>query len=384
MAINTKVDMLSQKLDCLLSIGQIPRQTNSPQTFQDVCALCSIPYHYMSDYPLAVQFPEYVQEQAQAAQSFSKLGNDPFSNTYIPSWRNHLNFGWKQPNGFQTPPNKKKFSNQQNIYRDPQQPLPPSQLSSSIEEKVLRTLKGLDQNIQLLHSHTQSLSKLETQLGQLTDAISRREEGQLPSQVIDNPNNQPSNRIFHEQAKAVMTLRSGRVFGIPKKRSLEESSEKEASPEAPQVSKDHEIEQVGEGNKTDSYIPKAPFPSCLNSPSSSLFAKKGAEMGEIMELFKQVQINLPLLGATKQVSAYAKFLKDLCTQKRKLKTHIPKTIHLTEQVSAILFNQLSPKLKDPGAPLISCTIGNISIERVLLDLRASVNLLPSSVLGLES
>ncbi|GAV71310.1 hypothetical protein CFOL_v3_14804 [Cephalotus follicularis] len=102
-------------------------------------------------------------------------------------------------------------------------------------------------------------------------------------------------------------------------------------------------------------------------------------MDEMMELFKQVQINLPLLDAIRQVPAYAKFLKDLCTTKRKLKTHIPKTVHLTEQVSAVLSNKLPPKLKDPGAPLISCKIGNLQLERALLDLGASVNILPSSV-----
>ncbi|GAV90869.1 hypothetical protein CFOL_v3_34271 [Cephalotus follicularis] len=102
-------------------------------------------------------------------------------------------------------------------------------------------------------------------------------------------------------------------------------------------------------------------------------------MDEMMELFKQVQINLPLLDAIRQVPAYAKFLKDLCTTKRKLKTYIPKTVHLIEQVSAVLSNKLPPKLKDPGAPLISCKIGNLQIERALLDLGASVNILPSSV-----
>ncbi|GAV80525.1 hypothetical protein CFOL_v3_23986 [Cephalotus follicularis] len=86
-------------------------------------------------------------------------------------------------------------------------------------------------------------------------------------------------------------------------------------------------------------------------------------MDEMMELFKQVQINLPLLDAIQQVPAYAKFLKDLCTTKRKLKTHIPKTVHLTKQVSAVLSNKLPPKLKDPGAPLISCKIGNLQIDR---------------------
>ncbi|GAV62800.1 hypothetical protein CFOL_v3_06323 [Cephalotus follicularis] len=102
-------------------------------------------------------------------------------------------------------------------------------------------------------------------------------------------------------------------------------------------------------------------------------------MDEMMELFKQVEINLPLLDAIRQVPAYAKFLKDLCTTKRKLKTHIPKIVHLTEQVSAVLSNKLPPKLKDLGAPMISCKSGNLLIERALLDLGASDNIIPSLV-----
>ncbi|GAV64965.1 hypothetical protein CFOL_v3_08480 [Cephalotus follicularis] len=61
-----------------------------------------------------------------------------------------------------------------------------------------------------------------------------------------------------------------------------------------------------------------------------------------------------------------------------LKTHIPKTVHLTEQVSVVISNKFPPKLKDSGAPLISCKIGNLQITRALLDLRANVNILPSS------
>ncbi|GAV57029.1 hypothetical protein CFOL_v3_00568 [Cephalotus follicularis] len=141
-----------------------------------------------------------------------------------------------------------------------------------------------------------------------------------------------------------------------------------------------ESEQKGKEKDITFATPKAPFPECLRSPSLvPLFSKKLARMDEMMELFKQVQINLPLLDAILQVPAYAKFLKDLCTTKRKLKTYIPKTVHLTEQVSAVLSNKLPPKLKDPGAPLISCKIGNLQIERALLDLGASVNILPSSV-----
>ena len=58
-----------------------------------------------------------------------------------------------------------------------------------------------------------------------------------------------------------------------------------------------------------------------------------------MKLFKQVHINIPLLDAIQHVPAYAKFLKDMCTQKREPKTN-PKRVLLSEDVSAVLLNQL--------------------------------------------
>ena len=40
---------------------------------------------------------------------------------------------------------------------------------------------------------------------------------------------------------------------------------------------------------------------------------------EIYELFKQVKVNIPLLDATKKIPSYAKFLKDLCIVKKKIR-----------------------------------------------------------------
>jgi hypothetical protein len=77
------------------------------------------------------------------------------------------------------------------------------------------------------------------------------------------------------------------------------------------------------------------------------------------------------------VSSYAKFLKDLITVKQK--TNFLKKVCLTEQVSSILQCRLPIKYKDPGCPTISCTIGVSHIEKALLDLGASVNLLPYSI-----
>jgi hypothetical protein len=98
---------------------------------------------------------------------------------------------------------------------------------------------------------------------------------------------------------------------------------------------------------------------------------------EIFETFKHVRINIPLLDAIKQVPSYAKFFKDLCTVKRKL--NVKKKAFFAEQVRVILQNNNDLKYKDPGCPTVSCFIGEHKIEKALLDLGASVNLLSYSI-----
>uniref|UniRef100_A0A2N9GF34 Integrase catalytic domain-containing protein n=1 Tax=Fagus sylvatica TaxID=28930 RepID=A0A2N9GF34_FAGSY len=114
-----------------------------------------------------------------------------------------------------------------------------------------------------------------------------------------------------------------------------------------------------------------PFPQALKT------SRKLDSSPEILENLRQVRINLPLLHVIKQVPSYAKILKDLCTMKRK--QNVKKTAFLTEQVSALIQHKIPPKYKDPGCPTISCIIGDHDIEQALLDLGASVNLMPYSV-----
>jgi hypothetical protein len=63
----------------------------------------------------------------------------------------------------------------------------------------------------------------------------------------------------------------------------------------------------------------------------------------------------------------------------KRKLNVKKKAFLAEQVSVILQNNNALKYKDPGCPIISCFIREHKIEKALLDLGASVNLLPYSV-----
>ena len=54
-----------------------------------------------------------------------------------------------------------------------------------------------------------------------------------------------------------------------------------------------------------------PFPQALHG-------KKGINnASKILEVLRQLKVNIPLLDMIKHVLTYAKFLKDLCTIKKK-------------------------------------------------------------------
>ena len=206
-------------------------------------------------------------------------------------------------------------------------------------------------------------------LAKFTSALSLQEKGKFPSQPQQNPKGQyhanasSSGSQHMDHVKSVITLRSGKVIEKP----ILEPCEND----------DESISEGKEGVESDHYKEKTDSPPVLPFPHAMTKQRKVNYNYEIFETFKQVRINIPLLDAIKQVPSYAKFLKDLCTVKRKL--NVKKKAFLAEQVSVILQNNNALKYKDPGCPTISCFIGEHKIERALLDLGASVNLLPYSV-----
>ena len=111
-----------------------------------------------------------------------------------------------------------------------------------------------------------------------------------------------------------------------------------------------------------------PFPQALRGK------KKASKQEGILEVLRYVKVNIPLLDMIKQVPTYAKFLKDFCTVKKGL--GINKKAFLTEQVSSIIQCKTLVKYKDQGTPTISVNIGGTYIDKALLDLGSSVNLLP--------
>ncbi|XP_070015786.1 uncharacterized protein [Nicotiana sylvestris] len=87
---------------------------------------------------------------------------------------------------------------------------------------------------------------------------------------------------------------------------------------------------------------------------------------------KSLSINVSLVEALEQLPGYAKFMKDLVTKKRSMNCEMIKMMH---QVSAIV-HSMAPKLEDPGAFTIPCTIGSGDFANALCDLGENIYLIP--------
>ncbi|XP_042396522.1 uncharacterized protein LOC121986634 [Zingiber officinale] len=77
-----------------------------------------------------------------------------------------------------------------------------------------------------------------------------------------------------------------------------------------------------------------------------------------------------------QVPKYAKFLKDVCLHKKKLKGN--ELVSMGKNVSALI-QPIPQKCDDPRVFTVPCTIGNYVFEDAMLDLGASINVMPKSV-----
>ena len=232
-------------------------------------------------------------------------------------------------------------------------------------DTVESTMNKKIENLQ--YDLAQKFDNMQYSISRLTNQQQVQEKGKFPSQTQPNPRgvhelisfSEPSSRI--DKVKEVITLRSGKeVEQLVRKPAESDKEEKEVKLEKFVIKEDAVKKST-----------PLPFPQALKSK------KKDFNQAKILEVLRQVIVNIPLLDMIKQVPTYAKILKDLCIVKRGL--NVEKKAFLTEQVSAIIQCKTLVKYKDPGCPTISVNIGGTCIEKALLDLGANVNLLPYSV-----
>ena len=234
-----------------------------------------------------------------------------------------------------------------------------AQRIDTVESTLNKRIYGLENSL------NQKIENLQYSITRSTTLLEVHEKGRFHSQTLPNPKGVHkigySRNSRMDEVKAIITLRSGKeiVQQVPKI-AEETEKEKEAEPQRLLIRED----------SMKKHMPP-PFPQPLRG------RKKVTNQTEIWEVLRQVKVNIPLLDMIKQVPTYAKFLKDLCTVKRGL--GIEKKAFLTEQVNAIIQSKTLVKYKDPGSPTISVNIGGTCIDKALLDLGDSVNLMPYSV-----
>ncbi|XP_074298060.1 uncharacterized protein LOC141628871 [Silene latifolia] len=98
------------------------------------------------------------------------------------------------------------------------------------------------------------------------------------------------------------------------------------------------------------------------------------KFSKFLDMLKKLEVSLPFTEVVTQMTLYTKFLKDVLTKKRS--TGGDGLVSLRGECSAILLNPMPEKLQDPGSFSIPYTVGNMSINRALCDLRSSVSILP--------
>ncbi|CAN6711676.1 unnamed protein product [Malus baccata var. baccata] len=248
-----------------------------------------------------------------------------------------------------------------------------------------------DQNFQLLTSmahgmqnRDKKVDELEKQVGQITKFMGQfKEQGKLPSSTVVNP------KGGFESSKAIM-LQSGKQIGTAPKPSKSTPKEdemlqfEEEEQEQPTTRVEKPLPQPRKPSNSSNKGKEVPISIISNDippnvpfPLRFMQSKKEEAEKDILDTFRKVQVNIPFLDAIKQVPRYAMFLKELCTTRKRISNK--EVVKVSENVSDVLQRKLPPKCKDSGSFTIPCVIGNTRFEHAMLDLGASINVMPYSI-----
>ncbi|XP_070049752.1 uncharacterized protein [Nicotiana tomentosiformis] len=291
--------------------------------------------------------------------------------------------------GFQRPP----------MYQQPSNSPPypshgPSSSNSemvSIENMFKQMMeKNADSDAQLA-SHNTSILNLEVQMGQISQAINSRPKGALPNDTVVSPKGR--NNMGHAMAVTTRRGRGGNAPTSSQRQLMDDEKvvqEEEVSNDVVRTNDEVQIDINDNVEETQEDVnlyrdrvigipkpivqkSKAPLPK-LPPPYPQRLAKQNGEnqFKKFIEMMKSLSVNVTLVEALEQMSGYAKFIKDLVTKKRSMSFE---TIKVTHQVSAIV-HLMDPKLEDPDAFTIPCTIGTAEFAKALCDLGKSINLMP--------
>ncbi|CAN6554949.1 unnamed protein product [Malus baccata var. baccata] len=274
-----------------------------------VCTVCSIQGHLFEKCPQLIENGGWESANAIRFQGQNQTKYDPYSNTYNPGWRDHPNMKWKEP----------------------QQPA---------------QQRGFRQNPLGFHGPINQINHLRPNVEQAITLRSGKKVGK-DSQPSKSAQMEDEKLHFEEENHDKATTRNAKPLSctptIPNPSNLSTTSKK--------------------GSNS---INSNPIPPNVPFPRRFMQTQKEESEKDILEAFRKVQVNIPLLDAIKQIPKYAKFLKKLCITRKWIREK--EVVHVSENVFAMLQRKLPPKCKDPGSFTIPCVIGNTRFEHAMLDL----------------
>ncbi|XP_015954593.1 uncharacterized protein LOC107478951 [Arachis duranensis] len=300
-----------------------------------ICGLCSSTTHYTN------QFHQIQEEHALVEANVNYNNRPPYpsqsQNHYLHGSNQHQ--GWRDNtqgnnqiqrwnnspshhnNNYQA--NQNHHNQNQNNYTKYQAPhhrqqsnhtSPPS--TNQIEE-LKAAVEKRDEG------YKAQFEAMNAQLANLADMISKM--SMSPSNNTNQPSsssNLPSQPQPNPKGSLnAITLRPGTTLEEIPPRILEDIHEKKVIVEAP-----YEEEEVGKRHEEEGVNLKEPKRKALVDESIPIpfpyMVKKAKKMPEfdmnMHQVFKKVEVTIPLLDAIQQIPKYAKFLKDLCTHKDKI------------------------------------------------------------------
>ncbi|XP_021745538.1 uncharacterized protein LOC110711466 [Chenopodium quinoa] len=309
----------------------------------------------------------------------------PFPN---PNASNHPRAPFKQgpPNQFQN------FQPNPSMQNDPNQQMIMETLNriqsslSAMDQRITNSERKADQRHQEVTAHQKMM---DNQVAQLAERVTNLANEKLPGQPTTNP-------ATTHHIKAI-SLRSGKSYEGPRSDQSEHNKEGEEQ-EVEEVHGDNQGQRIensveggiekkkGEGSEKSKEVGKDKQPSTSYQPSRFeppppyperiVERRLNDKYNKFMAMLKSLHINIPFLEAMTQMPPYAKFLKELLSNKKKLSDEC---ITLPHQVSALVQRTLPTKQCDPGSFTLPVKIGDMETTGALADLGASVSLMPLSI-----
>ncbi|XP_061353991.1 uncharacterized protein LOC133298680 [Gastrolobium bilobum] len=328
---------------------------------------------------------EYIRNTEKQPAEVNALWYDQ-KNSNNPGRNQYSNQGWKNNNQYPGLSYKSNYHLNPPVSLQQQQQPPQSEWEKAFAQ-LSKTTSDYIQNSNSFREETRAsfrnqealIRNLETQIGQLSRQFTERTQGTFPSNTVVNP---------REHCNAI-TTRSETVIQPMEKPPVEKK--KEAEPEVEKKKEEDAVEAEKcipekklfkwDKKKALNMQPKAADPSPYAKvpyPQRLKQEVQKQQYTKFLDIFKKLQVNIPFAEALENMPNYARSMKDLLSRKRKLREC--ETVNLTEECNAISEKKLPTKVKDPRSFSIPCTIGKMEVDNVLCDLRATINVMPLSMM----